>query len=133
LRRDVSGLIRGGSAALLVGVVVIGCAGKSSTAPVSTTSAQDRSSAACVQLSGSIADEASSFVHTYQPGYGVGSTSDVAYFGLRTVVAGFKQQHCATTVLGRTLARRLTRRQQRELFLHLPRAMAAYLRLAISG
>ena len=69
---------------------------------------------------------------TYQPGHGVGSTSDVAYFGLRTVVGGFKQHHCATSVLGRTLARRLTRKQQRELFLHLPRAMSAYFRLAIT-
>jgi hypothetical protein len=133
LRRKVSGLIRGGSAALLVGVVVIGCGTRSSTARVTTTSAQNRSSAACLQLSGSIADEAARFVHTYQTGFGVGSTSDVAYFGLRTVLRGFKQRHCATRVLGRTLARRLTRKQQRELFLHLPRAMAAYLRLAISG
>jgi hypothetical protein len=86
-----------------------------------------------VQLSGSIADEALRFVQTYQPGFGVGSTSDVAYFGLRTVLGGFKQHHCATRVLGRTLARRLTRRQQRELFSHLPRAMAAYFRLAITG
>jgi hypothetical protein len=118
---------------LLVGVLVIGCGSKSSTAPVQTTSTQNRPSAACLQLSGSIADEASRFVHTYQPGFGVGSTSDVAYFGLRTVLGGFKQQHCTTRVLGRTLARRLTRRQQRELFLHLPRAMAAYFRLAMSG
>jgi hypothetical protein len=132
LRRKVSGLIRGGSAALLVGVVVTGCGSRSSIAPVQTTSAQNRSSAACLQLSGSIADEAWRFVHTYQPGFGVGSTSDVAYFGLRAVLGGFKQQHCATRVLGRTLARRLTRRQQRELFLHLPRAMSAYFRLAIT-
>jgi hypothetical protein len=125
LRRNVSGLIRGVSAALLVGVVAIGCGSKSSTPSVPTTSA-------CLQLSASIADEASRFVHTYQPGYGVGSTSDVAYFGLRTVLGGFKQQHCATRVLGRTLARRLTRKQQRELFLHLPRAMSAYFRLAIT-
>ena len=128
----ISGLIRGGSAALLAGVVVIGCGSRSSTAPVPTTSAQSRSSAACLQLSGSIADEALRFVHTYRPGFGVGSTSDVAYFGLRTVLGGFKQHHCATRVLGRTLARRLTRRQQRELFLHLPRVMAAYFRVAVT-
>jgi hypothetical protein len=133
LRKNVRGLIRGGSAALLVGVVLIGCGSKSSTAPVQTTSAQNWSSVACVQLSGSIADEALRFVHTYQPGFGVGSTSDVAYFGMRTELGGFKQQHCATRVLGRTLARRLTRSQQRELFLHLPRAMATYFRLAIAG
>jgi hypothetical protein len=73
------------------------------------------------------------FVQTYQPGFGVGSTSDVAYFGLRTVLGGFKQDHCATRVLGRTLARRLTRRQQRKLFSNLPQGMAAYFRLAIAG
>ena len=133
MRGNVSGLIRGGSAALLVGVVAIGCGSRSSTASVQTTSAQNGSSAACLRLSASIADEASRFVHTYQPGFGVGSTSDVAYFGLRTVLEGFEQQHCATRVLGRTLARTLTRRQQRELCLHLPRAMASYLRLAITG
>jgi hypothetical protein len=132
LRRNVTRLIRGGSAALLVGLVVIGCGSKSSAPAVQTTSAQNRPSAACVQLSGSIADEALRFVHTYQPGFGVGSTSDVAYFGLRTVVQGFKQRHCATSVLGRTLARRLTRKQQRELFVHLPRGMSAYFRLAIT-
>jgi hypothetical protein len=110
---------------------LIGCGGRSSTHPATTTSAQSWSSAPCLQLSGSIADEALSLVHTYQPGFGVGSTSDVAYFGLRTVLSGFKQHHCATRVLGRTLARRLTRRQQRELFSHLPRAMTAYFRLAI--
>ena len=129
----ISGLIRGGSAALLACVVVIGCSSRSSTARVPTTSAQSRSAAACLQLSGSIADEALSFVHTYQPGFGVGSTSDVAYFGLRTVIGGFKQHHCATRVLGRTLARRLTYRQQRELFLHLPRVIAAYLRVAVAS
>jgi hypothetical protein len=90
------------------------------------------SPAACAQQSGWIADEALSLVHTYQPGFGVGSTSDVAYFGLRTVLGGFKQHHCQTRVLGRTLARRLTLKQQRELFSHLPRAMAGYFRRAIT-
>jgi hypothetical protein len=85
-----------------------------------------------VQLSGAIADEALSFVHTYQPGFGVGSTSDVAYFGLRTVLDGFRQHRCATTVLGRTLARRLTRKQQSALYSHLPQGMAAYFRLVIT-
>lgn len=73
------------------------------------------------------------FVQTYQPGYGVGSTSDVAYFGIRTVLGGFRRHHCATRVLGRTLARRLTPGQQRELFLHLPRATATYFRLAMTA
>jgi hypothetical protein len=128
------GLIRGGLAALLAAGVVTGCGGRSSTAPsVATTSVQSRPSAACLRLSGSIADEALQFVHTYQPGYGVGSTSDVAYFGMRTVLGGFRRHHCATRVLGRTLARRLTRGQQRELFSHLPQATATYFRLAMTA
>ena len=118
--------------ALVVAVAVTGCGGRSSTAPVPTTPSESWSSTDCVRQSGAIADEALSFVHTYKPGFGVGSTSDVAYFGLRTVLGGFKQHHCATRVLGRTLARRLTRKQQHELLAHLPRAMAAYLRLAIA-
>jgi len=62
----------------------------------------------------------------------VGSTTDVAYFGLRTVLGGFKQHECAPKILGSTLARRLTRERQRALFSHLPHAMAAYLRTAIA-
>lgn len=121
-------------AALLAAGAVTGCAGRSATAPpVSTASAEGRPSAACLRLSGSIADEAVQFVHTYQPGYGVGSTSDVAYFGMRTVLDGFRRHHCATGVLGRTLARRLTRGQQRELFSHLPPATATYFRLAMTA
>lgn len=127
------GLIRGGLAALLAAGAVTGCAGRSATAPPVTASAEGRSSAACLRLSGSIADEAVQFVHTYQPGYGVGSTSDVAYFGMRTVLDGFRRHHCATGVLGRTLARRLTRGQQRELFSHLPPATATYFRLAMTA
>ena len=132
LRKEVSGLIWGGEAALLAGVALIGCGSRSSTASVPTTSVQG-SSVVCMRLSDSIADEASRFLRTYQPGsgLGVGSTTDVAYFGLRTVLAGFKQHHCATKILGRTLTRRLTRRQRHELFSRLPRAMSAYFRLAI--
>ena len=126
-------LIRGGLAAFLAAGAVTGCGGRSSTASVSTTSAQSRPSAVCLRLSGAIADGAARLVRTYQPGYGVGSTSDVAYFGIRTVLGGFRQHHCATRVLGRTLARRLTRGQQRELFSQLPRAMATYLRHAITA
>jgi hypothetical protein len=52
---------------------------------------------------------------------------------MRTVLDGFRRHHCATRVLGRTLARRLTRGQQRELFSHLPPATATYFRLAMTA
>jgi hypothetical protein len=119
------GRIRGGLAAVLACVAVTGCGGRSSTAPPPPT--------ACLRLSGSIADEASQFVKTYQPGYGVGSTSDVAYFGMRTVLGGFRRHHCATRVLGRTLDRRLTLGQQRSLLSHLPPATASYFRIAMTA
>jgi hypothetical protein len=132
LRRSRTGLVRAGSAALLAAVAVSGCGGRPATAPVSTAPSEHWSRAACIQESSSIADEASRFVRAFKPGFGIGSIADVAYFGLRTMVGGFEQHHCPTSVLGRTLARQLTRRQQRVLFSHLPAAMAAYFRMAIT-
>jgi hypothetical protein len=124
--------VRVGSAALLAGVAAAGCGGRSPAAHISTAPALGWSPAACASQSSSIANEALRLVHTYQPGFGVGSTADVAYFELRTVLGGFQRHHCAAKLLGRTIDQRLTHRQQLELFSHLPRAMTAYFRKAVA-
>jgi len=75
------------------------------------------------------------FVRAYELGSGAGAASpgDTAYFALRELLADFRQHHCAPASLGSTLARRLTRRRQREFLSHLPRGMAAYIRSSLTA
>jgi len=72
-------------------------------------------------------------VRSYKPGFGVGSIGDVAYFGLRTALGGFREHRCDTKILGATLTRRLSAKQRRELYSHLPAAPGAYFRHAIGS
>jgi hypothetical protein len=57
----------------------------------------------------------------------------VALLIVRTGVGGLRQHRCAPAIMGEALARRLTRRQQRELFSHLPDDVVRYLRRALAA
>jgi hypothetical protein len=110
------------TALIVVVGVLAGCGGHSSSAA--------HVSPYCKRQAALVADAAHTFVHSFTPGFGIGSVQDVPYFGLRTVLGGFTGK-CPPSSLRDALAHRLTPAQRRSLLVHLPASKAAYFRTVL--
>jgi hypothetical protein len=133
LRYDVGGMkSRRFALPALAGILVAalgasGCRDGSTNAPVPTTrSPSSWSAAVCEQVARGAAREGEQALLHYRPPLS-NYPPDVALLGVRIAVGGLERHHCSPAIVGRALARRLTRRQRAELFSHLPPHVVHYL------
>jgi hypothetical protein len=110
----------------LVASALLGCGGRSTHTPASTSrTTLVRSDATCRHQTRLILDEAHEILRHY--GAQAPGPADVAYFGFQDALSGFQSHGCRPQILGRALTRRLTKEQQTALFSHLPAVMVRYL------
>jgi hypothetical protein len=89
------------------------------------------STAVCRQVAEGVAWQGEQALRHYRPPQST-YPPDVALLIVRTGVGGLKRHRCPPRIVGAALSRRLSRRQQAELFAHLPADVVRYLRLGLA-
>ena len=122
----------------LVAVVIAvlaasGCSSGSSGSQVATTPARGAWPAVvCRQVArGAVREGAQALLH-YRPPLS-NYPPDVALQGVRIAVGGLIRHRCPPQIVGAMLSRRLTRKEQAELYPHLPPRIASYLRRGVAS
>jgi hypothetical protein len=85
----------------------------------------------CRQVAQGVAWQGEQALRHYRPPQST-YPPDVALLIVRTAVGGLERHRCPPRIVGVALSRRLTRRQQAELFTHLPTDVVRYLRLGLA-
>ena len=85
----------------------------------------------CRQVARGVAWQGEQALRHYRPPQST-YPPDVALLIVRTGVGGLERHRCPPRIVGVALSRRLTRRQQAELFAHLPPDVVRYLRLGLA-
>jgi hypothetical protein len=123
---------RTAAAALVAGLSLTGCGGRSTNLPAVTTSkaGPSWSVATCRHQTQVIADAAQQILLHY--GAESAYPADLAFYMFRSALTEFERHGCAPQLLGSTLDRRLTDKQLTELLSHLPSTIVRYLRRALA-
>jgi hypothetical protein len=120
---------------LLAVLATSACGGGSSSSEATTTTS--RASGAwtptvCGQVARGVAWQGEQALRHFRPPQST-YPPDVALLIVRTAVGGLEGHGCPPEIVGADLARRLTRKQQAELFSHLPQSVVSYLRRGLAS